>query len=239
MPVVVDRLQTFGRDGYGATEGAGIRTPASAWLFAEGSTLNGFETFLTVLNPSTAQPATVTASFFDQHGASLASQTIVIEPRRRGNIRLNDLVHASGIATVLTSQVPVVAERPFYFGPPNVAATGGSDVFGRNGGGVSWLFPEGETAGTSREFLLLLNPGNVVAQVTVRFFGTGGQMVEQQLALPAKSRATLDVLRDVPALPPGQHSALVQSTNGVPIIAEQSIYADGFAGGDGVAGIAQ
>jgi hypothetical protein len=50
---------------------------------------------------------------------------------------------------------------------------------------------------------------------------------------------TVSVPRDVPALPPGLHSALVHSTNGVPIIAEQSTYSDSFTKGDGEAGIAQ
>src|SRR5207302_10241949 len=50
QPIVVDRLMTFGHDGYGATEQVGSNTPSSTWLFAEGSTANNFETYLTVLN---------------------------------------------------------------------------------------------------------------------------------------------------------------------------------------------
>lgn len=75
--------------------------------------------------------------------------------------------------------------------------------------------------------------------MTVRFFETNGQTVDYSLTLPAKSRATVDVLRNVPALPPGLHGSIVSSTSGVPIIAEQSIYSDNFTKGDGEAGIAQ
>ena len=236
--VVVDRLITFGPGGYGATEQAGARTPSSTWLFAEGTTLNGFETYLTILNPSPAQPATVVASFYDRNGASLGSTTIGIAPRHRGTIKVNNFVRSSGIATILTSTVPVVAERPLYFGAPNTGAAGGSDVFGRNGGGVRWLFPEGNTSGSFREFLLLQNPSFVTAQVRIRFYTTAGQIVDHTLVLPGRSRATTDVIRDVPGLPLGLHSALVTATNNVPIVAEQSIYADTFTKGDGVAGIA-
>lgn len=238
-PIVVNRLLTFGAGGYGATEGTGIRAPASAWLFAEGSTLNGFETFLTILNPSPTRQAVITASFFDRAGLALGSHSIVLDPLRRGTIHLNDLIHASGIATVLTSTVPVVAERPLYFGAPNAAIVGGSDVFGRNGGGVSWLFPEGETGGTYREFLLLQNPATTVATVQISFFGTHGLAGERTITLPPMSRTTLDVPRDVPSLPPGEHGTWVRGISGPPIIAEQSIYTDGFKQGDGVAGIAQ
>ncbi len=240
-PVVVDRLMIFGPGGYGATEQVGASAPSSTWLFAEGSTLNNFETYYTILNPSSSQMAAITATFFDQAGNVLANTTVLVNPLRRGNIKVNDFVRSSGIATILTSNIPVVAERPIYFGSPNSsrATSGGSDVFGRNGGGVSWLFPEGNTSGAYREFLLLQNPSSRQAPVSVRFFETNGQTVNYGLTLPAKSRATVDVLRDVPALPPGLHGALVRSTGGVPIIAEQSIYSDNFTKGDGEAGISQ
>ena len=241
QPVVVDRLQTFGANAYGATEGTGIGTPASTWLFAEGSTLHTFETFLTVLNPDPSRRATVTATCFDATGRVLANKTILIDAHRRGNIPLNDLVHSSGVATILSSSIPVVAERPFYFGAPNgrTARAGGSDVFGRNGGGVRWLFPEGDTRAGALEFFALLNPGQQPAEVRVRFYTTGGVIVDRALTLPPRSRQTLDVRRDMPTLPAGQHSALVTATNGVPIVVEQSIYTDNFAKGDGIAGIAQ
>ena len=218
----------------------GSATPSSTWLFAEGSTVNNFETYFTVLNPDPQRPAVVTGTFFDQAGNVLGNSTIVVNPLRRGNIKLNALVRSSGIATILTSSVPVLVERPLYFGSPNGGAgAGGSDVFGRNGGGTSWLFPEGNTAGSFREFLLLQNPGGLAAEVRVRFYGTAGQVVDRTLTLVPRSRFTLDVLRDVGALGAGQHSSLVTSTNGVPIIVEQSIYSDNFTRGDGVAGIAQ
>ncbi len=241
QPVVVERLMTFGPGGYGATEQVGASAPSSTWLFAEGSTVNNFETYYTILNPSSSQLAAVTATFFDQAGNVLANTTVLINPLRRGNIKVNDLLRSSGIATILTSNIPVVAERPLYFGSPNssTAGSGGSDVFGRNGGGVSWLFPEGNTSAGYTEFLLLQNPSARPAPVTVRFFETNGQTVDYGVTLPGKSRTTVDVLRNVPTLPPGLHGSIVQSTNGVPIIAEQSIYSDNFTKGDGEAGISQ
>ena len=173
----------------------------------------------------------------------LANTTILINPLRRGNINsnVNDFVRSSGSATILTSNIPVVAERPLYFGSPNSSpsGSGGSDVFGRNGGSVNWLFPEGNTSAGYTEFLLLQNPSSRSAPVTVRFIETDGQIVDYGLTLPAKARATVDVLRDVPTLPPGTHGSLILSTDGVPIIAEQRIYSDNFAEGDGEAGIAQ
>jgi hypothetical protein len=239
QPIVVDRLMTFGRNGYGATEQMGSATAASTWLFAEGSTVNNFETYLTVLNPSASQPAAVTATFFDQAGNVLGNNTIIIDPLRRGNIKVNTFVRSSGIATILTANIPVFAERPLYFGSPNSATAGGSVVSGRNGGGVSWLFPEGNTSAGYLEFVLIQNPSTQAAPVTLRFYQTNGQTVDYSLTLPAKSRATVDVLRNVPHLQPGLHSVMIRSTRGVPVIAEQSLYSADFTRGDAEAGISQ
>lgn len=236
--IVADRVLTFGAGGYGATEQAGAGAPATTWLFAEGSSLHGFETYLTVLNPSLSQRARVTATFFDRSGAALGNATVVIEPRHRGNIRVNDVVRASGIATILSSTVPVVAERPLYFGAPNAGRAAGSDVLGRNGGGLRWLFPEGGSVPDGREFLLLQNPSGQAATVHVQFFGEAGPLATRDVQLPPRSRVTLDVRRDVASLPAGPHSSLLTSTNGVPVIAEQSLYGGDLTIGDSTAGIA-
>ena len=45
-PVAVERVMTFGQDAYGATGNMGTAQAATGWLFAEGSTANGFQTFL-------------------------------------------------------------------------------------------------------------------------------------------------------------------------------------------------
>src|SRR6202043_3488954 len=109
---------------------------STIWLFAQGESSADRQTFFTILNPNQAAPAAVTATFFDKTGKPVGSQTIVVNPRRRGNIKLNDLLPSAEVAAVLTSNVPVVVERPLYQGPANLGlATSGSVIFGRNGGG--------------------------------------------------------------------------------------------------------
>ncbi len=88
---------------------------------------------MTVLNPSSSTAVSVTASYFSSTGVSLGSQAIQIAPLHRGNFTLNNFVRANAVSTIVSSNVPVVAERPMYFGAPKAGTTGGSDVFGRNG----------------------------------------------------------------------------------------------------------
>jgi hypothetical protein len=237
-PTLVTRIMTFGRDSYGATANDGVAQAATTWLFAEGSTANGFQTFLTILNPS-PKPATVTALLYDTAGHLLGGRSIVVDPLHRGNMRLNDTRTASSIATYVTSTEPIVVERPLYFGDPNGGHTGGSIVFGRNGADLSWTFPAGDTSLDAREFLLALNPNPVPLTLHATFYLTNGHVVRQAFTVPASARLTIDVNRMVPAVNGTLHSTQLSVDGSLGFIAEQSIYGNNLTLGYGTAGLAQ
>jgi len=222
LPVVVERTLTFSSNGYGLTTSAGSNTPATSWLFAEGTTVNRFETFLTVLNPN-ALPARVTASFFGASGISLGSRTLIVPGLSRANIKENDFLNASGIAAVVTSDMPVVVERPEYFGSPNDAGIAGSDVFGQNGASVRASFPDGDTNGHS-EFLLVYNPSGVTVPIDATFYGSNGALVTKRIEAPPTVRYNIDVGAFVPGFDP-THGASLRSVSGLGFVAEQTVFA--------------
>src|SRR2546423_15469106 len=98
----------------------GINTTAVNWIFADGSTVNRFQTFLTILNPNT-RATRVTASFFGPSGRMLSHRTLVVAAGSRANVKPNSVVHGSDIASVVTSDLPVVVDRPENFGSPHDA----------------------------------------------------------------------------------------------------------------------
>jgi hypothetical protein len=157
----------------------------------------------------------------------------------RGNIRLNDVTHAAAIATTLTSNVPVVVERPFYLGNPNKGRTGASLVFGRSGSGTRWTFPAGDSRGGARETLLLLNPTASRLAVRAVFFDTAGGTTTRTFTIGAGARFTIDVRKAVPGLANSLHSVQLSATNGKGFVAEQSIYNKGATTVYGTAGLAQ
>ena len=222
LPVVVERTLTFSSNGYGLTTSAGSNTPATSWLFAEGTTVNRFETFLTILNPN-ALPARVTASFFGANGISLGSRTLTVPGLSRANLKENDFLNASGIAAVVTSDLPVVVERPEYFGSPNDAGIAGSDVFGQNGASVRASFPDGDTNGHS-EFLLVYNPSGVTEPIDVTFYGSNGALVTKRIEAPPTVRYTIDVGAFAPGFDP-THGASLRSVSGLGFVAEQTVFA--------------
>ncbi len=238
--VVVERTLTFSRDGrgagYGLTTRAGTNVAATSWLFAEGTTVNHFETYLTILNPG-ATAARVTARFYGRAGKLLGSRTLTVAGLSRGNIRLNGLVHASGIASVVMAERPVIVERPEYFGSPNGTRVAGSDVFGLNGGAPRWSFAGGVASGTS-EFLLLYNPSPRAVGVTATFYGADGRLATARVTIAAHGRATLDVRRAAPGLA-GLHGVTLAADGGQGFVAEQTVFAPNLSTLDSTQGFAQ
>ncbi len=237
-PVVVERAMRFGVNGRGAHDKIGVTSASTVWLFAQGESGPNEQTFFTILNPNQAAPAAVTATFFDKTGRPVGSKTIIVDPLHRGNIKLNDVLPNAQVATTLTSNVPVVVERPFYIGPANLSqATSGSVIFGGNGGGLSWAFPSGSTAPGTQSQLFLYNPGLRAVVVHATFYSYTGTMVTQDYTLAPNSDTVLSV-NGVPGLPPGSYGATLKSTHGV-FLAEQSDVDAQRGQLDSVQGIAQ
>jgi hypothetical protein len=113
-PVVVERSMRFGAVGRSADVTMGATSASTVWLFAQGESSGNRQTFFTILNPNQAAPAAVTATFFDRTGRPIGSKTVIVNALRRGNIKLNAALPNAQVATVLTSNVPVVVERPAY-----------------------------------------------------------------------------------------------------------------------------
>jgi hypothetical protein len=220
--VVVERSMRFGAGSRAAHDAVGVTTASTVWLFAQGDSSSSQQTYFTVLNPNQAAPAAVTATFFDSTGKPVGARTIIVNPLRRGNIKLNDVLPNAHVATVLTSNVPVVVERPTYNGTANLTlATAGSVLFGSNSGGLSWSFPGGSTAQGTSSRIFLFNPGLKVATVHATFYTDSGATVTQDFTLPPYSDTVLNVAT-IAGLPAGAYGALFSSTNGQVFLAEQS-----------------
>ncbi|HVA88867.1 MAG TPA: hypothetical protein VNL71_03405 [Chloroflexota bacterium] len=220
--IVVERTLRFGAGGQGAHDKIGIVSSSTVWLFAQGNTAADRQTFLTILNPNQAAAATVTATLFDGNGRPVGTRTIVVDPLHRGNIKINNIVSSADVAVTVSSSAPVVVERPQYIGSPDLGqALSGSDVFGRNGAGASWMFPRGNTASGNQETLYLYNPGLKTANVTATLYTGTGATFQQNLSLAPNSRTVFN-LNQVSGLPAGPFGVVVRSTNGQLFIAEQS-----------------
>lgn len=226
QPIVLARKLTFSSNSYGVTAKTGVNAPATTWIFAEGATTSRFQTFLTILNPNTTGTY-ATASFYGRTGGSLGTRTVYLPALSRANLKLNRFLSPTVVAAVVTSDIPVVVERPEYFGDPNRPNVAGSDVFGRNGTGLSWTFPDGNTL-SHLEFLRIYNPSLNPVSIVATFYESSGKMVTKQIAVPPTVQYSIDVNALVPNLAK-EHSITLRSVNGQGFVAEQTTFAPNFS----------
>ncbi|MBU4393202.1 MAG: polysaccharide deacetylase family protein [Actinobacteria bacterium] len=239
-PIVAERPMYFNYKGAwsGGHNVLGATGPKPEWYFAEGTTRDGFDTYLCLQNPGDLE-ATVDVDYFLVNGTREFRTGVKIKPRSRFTIaahedglgigRHND---ASGdfSARVRTSaQAPIVAERATYFNY-RPYLDGGHDVIGASGPREDWYFAEGTTRPGFDTYLCLANPGTRDAKVDIDYFCGDGQDVEREdITVRRGSRLTIATHDDNLGIgrhddPRGDFSAKVHSANGVPVVAERVTY---------------
>ena len=98
----------------GGSDSLGARSLATDWYFAEGTTRDGFTTYVAVVNPN-PDAADVTFTYMLGSGDPVV-RTHRVAGASRFTIDLSlDVGPGRDVATFIHSTLPVVAERPIYF----------------------------------------------------------------------------------------------------------------------------
>jgi len=134
QPIVVERPMYFsykeGDPAYSWTGGhdvLGVASSKTEWFFAEGCTYDWADEYICVANPG-AERTQVVFTFMLESGAP-EEYTIDIAPHKRSTVKVADIVgRGHDVSIRITSDKPVVAERPMYFSYNGW--TGGHDVVG-------------------------------------------------------------------------------------------------------------
>jgi peptidoglycan hydrolase-like protein with peptidoglycan-binding domain len=218
VPIVAERAMYFdhGRwNGGTATLGAAALSPT--WLFAEGFTSSEFEAFVLVANPADA-PTAATISLRKPDGTG-TDLPVSIGPRSRVGVRVNDVAGFanSEFGTIVTSALPVVAERSSYFHYPSryfdagllgtrelAYGMSGNDVFevqrrmlqvGLDPGPVDGTFSDNtEQAAIAIEKYMRLPRRGVVGAAERQFLVTGLPPVPRN---PSGDHVEIDIPRQV------------------------------------------
>ena len=92
----------------------GAPSPRQQWYFAEGCTRNGFNQWLSIQNPSDTNTDVVIAYMWED-GTNL-NERVEVPARSRATVDVNAYMSSEhDISATLTSEVPVIVERPMYF----------------------------------------------------------------------------------------------------------------------------
>jgi hypothetical protein len=222
----------------GGTESAGSTVASTHWFFAEGATGGFFDTFILLSNPQNT-PAQVSMQYLLDTGETVTvPKTIPANTRLTTNIAAeNDArLHNAAVSTVVTSDVPIIAERSMYWPGAAVPWGEGHNSFGVLDAALTWGLAEGRVGGplNFHTYILLANPQSTVAEVTLTYLREGAGPLVVHYSVPATSRFNIDPVT-VPGLANAFFGAQIEVTNNVPIIVERSMYWDSqgflFSGG--------
>jgi CSLREA domain-containing protein len=192
--------------------------------FAEGATGSFFDTFIALLN-ATGQPATATVKFQKENGqvisksvqlAGLARATIVPET-------LAGLENAS-FSTVVESTQPIIADRTMRWDSSGYGSHAETSVAAPL---TTWYLAEGATTGGFNLFYLLQNPTAQAATVEIQYLRPApAAPIVKTYTVTANTRRTIYVNGEDAALDEAEISAVITSTNAVPIVVERAMYLD-------------
>lgn len=217
-PVIAERsvYRNNRREGHCSV---GSPVASTTYYLAEGTSAWGFTTYVLVQNPNDDE-AEVTISFLDNEGAH-PQEPFTIAAKSRRTIRVNDIFPDKDFSTIVSSSVPVVAERAMYW----QSQTG--EVCHASIGTVlpvqGYLLADGQTSFGYETYLLVQNPNDQALTVEVTYMTPlAASNVTFTSEIPANSRATFNMADKGIR---GRAAAVVVSTDpGLPIIAERSIY---------------
>ncbi|MDI6874236.1 MAG: CAP domain-containing protein, partial [Actinomycetota bacterium] len=184
-----------------------------------------FDTFVLIMNPNGAT-ARVEVTFQGEGGDNRAF-TYQVGAYSRFTIPVRETVGKGSFSVRVKSDLPVLAERSMYFN--YLGKRGGSDSIGTPNPSSSWFFAEGYTGGTFDTWILLQNPNESGATVTLSFMRPDGRVITRQVNVPARRRYTVHV-DEIPGLESTDVST--QVTSDLPIVAERAMYFS-YAGRDG------
>ncbi len=228
--IVAERPMYF--NWHGITSGSdvvGSTQTGTMFNFADVSVGGGFSSFLTVLNPG--KTAAIVTAMYYANGAQY-TQILAVPAGTRGTIMPGNVTPAlpQHVAAVVTSDQPIVVERPDYFSNINAGNAGtvfgASCIVGARQLADDWLFAEGYTGGRFQETLVIANldtTTNATANVTINLGYQNGTMHSYSVSVPTKSQLIWDVNTRATGAPTFEVSAEVRST-GAQIIVERQMY---------------
>ncbi|MCC6626982.1 MAG: hypothetical protein IT340_06215 [Chloroflexi bacterium] len=234
-PIVVERPIYF-RYADGRIPGGhiamGADRPRSTWYFAEGYTGDGFDQYLTILNPN-ATPVRARITYFRDDEPPVTVEKS-IGAATRATVAVHEAAEGVGRGQAVAALVEslsgggIVVERPMYFRYQG-AITGGHTLLGAAAPAARWAFAEGYTGPGFDEYLTVLNPEAAPATLRLSYMREGAKPLVVTRVVPGAARTTLAVHDDTDGV--GRNggqgwavSTVVETLAGGPVVVERPMY---------------
>jgi hypothetical protein len=225
VALVVDRTMRWDHTGYGAHAETSLASPSTTWYLAEGATHSGFDLFYLLQNVA-ATAASVQVEYLLPAPAAPVAKQYTVPAHSRFTIWVDEddpRLRSTDVSARITSDRPLIVERAMYL------SIGRAFDAGHNSGGVTaprtrWFFAEGATGTYFDLFVLVANPGVTPADVKATYLLPSGETLVKTYTIAPHSRFNIWVDLEDALLADTAVSTVLESTNGVPIIAERSMW---------------
>jgi hypothetical protein len=209
--------------GYGMHIETAAPAPSPTWLFAEGSTVLGFDLYYLLQNPQ-ATNTLVTVRYLLSSG-QVVTRHYPLGSRSRTTIYVNDVpgLDETDVSAEIVAEAPIVAERAMYRSTTQRTFEVGHGAMGVPAAATRWFLAEGATGDFFDLYVLVANPGLADAQVEAVYARPDGTTVTRQYVVRAHSRFSVYV-DAIPGLENTAVATTMTSTNAVPIVVERSMY---------------
>lgn len=224
--LVVDRTMLWDAERMGSHAETAAVEPAAQWYLAEGATHGPFDLFYLLQNPNDAEAA-VDVRFLRGPFDPPIELHYVVPPRGRTTIwvdRADPGLAAADVSASILSSLPIVVERSMYVSTPGVPFAGGATAMGATSLAPRWFLAEGATGSFFSMYVLIGNPTPDAAVVQVTYLLPWGGTIVKTHGVAANSRYTIDVAQEDPALTDTAVSAIVESTNAVPLVVDRAMW---------------
>jgi trimeric autotransporter adhesin len=229
--MIIAERATYRNNKREGQESIGATYASKQFFLPEGTTSWGFSTYVLVQNPNRSA-ATVTLTYMTSRGA-MQSKPFSMAPMTRATVDVSSSMPDTDFSTLVSSNVPIVAERAMYW--QSAAGQACHDSIGLPQSHTAYYLPDGQTSDGRETYTLVQNPNSTSVNVDVIYYGSNGSFdVVIRKTLPPHSRATFNM---ADRLPSGRAAILVRCTTaGRKILAERSMYWNGRAAGTNTIG---
>lgn len=211
-----------------AHDAFGTTSTPTVHYFAEGTTLSGFNEYLTLANLA-GQPASADITYYTDGGQSI-QRHITIPANSRYTVRVFDLTDGvgpgiAGVSAVVNTTFDVVVERPMYmvydFGAGPVA--GAHDAMGIASPSSVLGFAAASTLAGDSDFLTIANTNGFPVMVTITYY-TSAAPVRRTFSVPNGTRHTVQVWGTSEGVGPGFGQVGITVTASDPVFVEKPTY---------------
>ena len=180
----------------GGNSVVGATSPQTTWYFGGGNTSTGFQENLVLADPS-AIPATVQISYLSTAG-QVVNQTVSVPGLSRLAVNVNNVFNQGTHSTVITANLPIIAERQDFFSTNvNGSVLGSTVLMGSSNAYTSWNVAQGDTTSGHAEYLALANPNTTQVSVQVVYYLASGTPIIKTYTIAANARLTVSLLSDL------------------------------------------